>query len=106
VPLGFANGRLDDARLVLTEIVVNAVRHAGWSDAGGEIIVRIDAGEAGLRVEVEQPTTAVGVHELGQPGGAGPGGFGLHIVSRIADDWGHHDGPPGIVWFELQPLEV
>ena len=98
-PPRFPDRRLEDARLVLTEIVGNAVRHADWNDPSGEILLRFDAEGARLRVEVEQPTTAAGVGVMEPPVGDAIGGFGLRLVEMIADDWGHDDGPPGMVWF-------
>ena len=52
-------------------------------------------------MEVEQPTTAADVHVVEPPAGGATGGFGLRIVAMTADDWGHDDGPPGMVWFEF-----
>ena len=101
LPIRFPDDRLHDARLVLTEIVANAVRHAGWNDRPGEILLRFDADDARLRVEVEQPATAAGVRMVEPPTAVATGGFGLRLVGMTADDWGHDDGPPGTVWFEL-----
>ena len=41
-------GDSDVAELLTTEVVANAVRHAG----GGEVLLRAELGDAGLRVEV------------------------------------------------------
>jgi hypothetical protein len=101
-PPGFPDGWLEDARLVLTEIIGNAVRHADWNPRPGEILLRFDADDARLRVEVEQPTTAAGVRVMELPVGDALGRFGLRIVAMTADDWGHDDGPPGMVWFEFR----
>ena len=46
LPPLFVNGRADDARLVLTEIVANAVRHADWNARPGKILLRFDTDDA------------------------------------------------------------
>ena len=95
--------RADDARLALSEIAANAVRHAGLRDRDVVRLV-IEADEDHVRVEVEQPTPATEVR-LVEPSLEGPdgvGGFGLHIVDQTADSWGCEAGPPGRVWFEFR----
>jgi len=95
--------RHDDARLALSEIVANAVRHAGLRDRDVVRMV-IEADEDHVRVEVEQPTPAAEVR-LVEPSIEGPdrvGGFGLHLVDQTADRWGYEAGPPGRVWFEFR----
>jgi anti-sigma regulatory factor (Ser/Thr protein kinase) len=97
------NGRSDDPRLAVTELVSNAVRHAGL-ETDTLIHLRIEADDAHVRVEVEQPTSASDVHVAEQPGtDERPGGFGLRLVEVFADAWGFEPGPPGRVWFEFRP---
>lgn len=92
---------LDDLRLLITELVSNAILHAAYSPDDC-IRVRV-TGRADL------------VHaEVIDCGGAGdialrpfdpysPGGFGLHLVDELSDRWGvRHDGAT-CVWFELEP---
>ena len=95
--------RHDDARLALSEVATNAVRHAGLRDRDVVRMV-IEADDEHVRVEVEQPTPAAEVR-LVEPGIEGPdrvGGFGLHLVDQTADEWGYEEGPPGRVWFEFR----
>ena len=95
--------RHDDARLALSEIAANAVRHAGLRDRDVVRMV-IEADEDHVRVEVEQPTPAAEVR-LVEPSIEAPdrvGGFGLHLVDQTADRWGYEAGPPGRVWFEFR----
>ncbi len=89
--------RMDDARLLLTEIVANAVEHVGDH---GDIEVRIELLDDVLRVEVLDsgpgftytPRTADTGNESG---------WGLHFTELIADRWAaDHDGRAR-VWFEL-----
>ncbi len=102
IPPPSLNGRSDDPRLAVTELVSNAVRHAGLEPSQGLIHLVIEADDDHIRVEVEQPTPASGVHLAERPGAERPGGFGLRLVEASADDWGYEPGPPGRVWFEFR----
>jgi anti-sigma regulatory factor (Ser/Thr protein kinase) len=104
IPPPSLDGRSEDPRLAVTEIVSNAVRHAGLEPGEALIHLVIEADDDHVRVEVEQPTPADGVHLVEQPGVAErPGGYGLHLVEASADEWGYDPGPPGRVWFEFRP---
>ena len=103
IPPPALNGRSDDPRLAVTELVSNAVRHAGLEPHEGLILLRIQADDDHVRVEVEQPTSADEVHVVERPGtDPRPGGFGLALVEASADEWGFEPGPPGRVWFEFR----
>ena len=103
IPPPTLNGRSDDPRLAVTELVSNAVRHAAMDDGSELIHLRIEADDDHVRVEVEQPTSASGVHIVERPGAdERAGGFGLRLVEASADAWGYEPGPPGRVWFEFR----
>jgi anti-sigma regulatory factor (Ser/Thr protein kinase) len=103
IPPPALNGRADDPRLAVTELVSNAVRHAGLEANEGLIHLRIEADDDHVRVEVEQPTSARAVHVVERPGiDERAGGFGLRLVQASADEWGFEPGPPGRVWFEFR----
>jgi len=89
--------RADDARLLASELVTNAVRH-GEIPEGGIISVGVQARGATVRIVVEQPTSASAT-EMREPSAGKGGGFGLHLVDRLADAWGVEHGVPGKVWF-------
>ena len=95
--------RLDDARLALSEIVANAVRHADLDQSRDVVRMVIEADDDHVRIEVEQRTPADNVRfvsprlELDRVGG-----FGLRIGEQTADRWGYELGPPGHVWFEFR----
>jgi anti-sigma regulatory factor (Ser/Thr protein kinase) len=94
------------AKLLVTELVSNSVRHAGAIDHD-HIEVRVDIDDERLRIEVhdegagsagalEPPRRST--HDL-EPN---EGGFGLLFVDSLADRWGSERGPGGTtVWFEL-----
>ena len=84
----------DDARLLISELVTNSVRHG----AGDHVTVIVDAERPGvLRCEV-----------IDDGGGFVPrargnrtiGGWGLDLVEQLARSWGVREGSTH-VWFEL-----
>ena len=95
--------RGDDARLAVTELATNAVRHGGLH-AGDTVRLVIESDDDHVRVELEQATSARDVHVVTRrrDGVDEIGGFGLRLVEHTADSWGHDDGPPGRVWFEFR----
>jgi anti-sigma regulatory factor (Ser/Thr protein kinase) len=84
-------------RLLVSELVTNAVRHVVGSTKPVVLAVQIGARE--IRVEVHdggagfEPGTPV-------PRGA-DGGFGLFLVERMASRWGVDVRDGTRVWFEL-----
>lgn len=90
---------MDDARLLVSELVTNSVRHGRL---GPEQTVALRARISGhvLRVEVTDdgrgfafaPRTAASADDSG---------WGLYLVERIADRWGISADPATTVWFEL-----
>lgn len=86
---------VDTACLLTSELVANAVVHAG---APCELVVDLD--RARLAVEVIDPST-----DPPRPGHAAPldtGGRGLDMVATLADEWGVTPVVPGkSVWFAL-----
>ena len=87
-----------DIKLLATEIVSNAVRHANL-DPSEEIILRIVA-DGYVRVEVTDPGPPFEpeLRRL-EPG---PSGWGLFLVDTIAASWGvEAEGTGKKVWFEL-----
>ena len=89
---------VDDAMLLVSELVTNSVRHAELRSYD-TIAVRILTGGASLRVEVADPGPGFDSSEVPTPDGRG--GWGLWLLDRIASRWGvSRDG--GLrVWFEL-----
>lgn len=90
----------DDVLLLLTELVTNAVSHAGVGpERSLETEVRKWPGW--VRVEVTDPSS--GAASFGaRSDGDSKGGWGLFLVDQIADRWGVRRTPTGTcVWFEV-----
>jgi anti-sigma regulatory factor (Ser/Thr protein kinase) len=87
---------LDVVRLLVSELVANAVRHGS-----SPVTLRL----------LLFPTTIAAVVEDAGPGLAAPppvprdddvDGWGLHLVSELADSFGVETSPRNAVWFELE----
>lgn len=98
---------LDDVRLLISELVTNAIRHAGLSpDDWIELVVEVGSDQ--VRVEVRDPGPGFDPARLSrskqaptQFGGPSRTGWGLEFLRRIASRWGvEHNGLTS-VWFEL-----
>jgi len=92
------NGALEDVRLLLTELITNALRHANLHP-GDEISVRAELVEGTVRIEVSDPGNN-GPVEVRKPGARG-GGYGLFLVDRLTDRWGVDRDDGTTVWAEL-----
>ncbi|MEU6236150.1 ATP-binding protein [Kitasatospora sp. NPDC047058] len=88
-------GAVDDAVLLVSELVTNACRYS--AEAGALLLVR---GPGVLRVEVSDSSPLPPSPHRPHPDR--PGGLGLHLVGRLARRWGwRRQGPGKVVWFEL-----
>ena len=92
-------GRLRDVRLLVSELVTNAVRHANLSD-GDVISLVVELAEHALRVEVHDPGGGF-VPSAPSPDPSRPSGWGLYLVAELADRWGVDSDEETLVWFEL-----
>jgi anti-sigma regulatory factor (Ser/Thr protein kinase) len=91
--------QLDDARLLVSELVTNSLRHAALTpDQSIELTLEVDAEV--LRAEVRDPGEGF-VHEPRAPDPEGATGWGLFLVSRLASSWGVQRDGSTRVWFEL-----
>ena len=89
---------LDDIRLLLTELVTNALRH-GDVTPDDEIGVRAKVAGDTVRIEVHDPGNN-GEVEPREPGSRG-GGYGLFLVDRLTRRWGVERRGGTTVWAEL-----
>jgi anti-sigma regulatory factor (Ser/Thr protein kinase) len=91
--------RLEDARLLVSELVTNAIRHAGLAD-GDVIKLVVVTGDRVLRIEVCDPGPGFELSER-DPDPARPSGWGLYLVRELSDRWGVERNAETRVWFEL-----
>jgi anti-sigma regulatory factor (Ser/Thr protein kinase) len=86
---------LENARLLVSELVANAVEHV---DEEGEIELRVTLSGSVLRVEVLDPGPGFA------PTPRAPGsdrGWGLQFTDRLATRWAADREDRARVWFEL-----
>ncbi|WP_082558978.1 ATP-binding protein [Kitasatospora sp. MBT66] len=97
---GLTDDRLDDVRTVVSELVTNAVRHAGavgdvtvelWPTPRGSLIVSVGDGS-------EQPPTPRPPYDNGQSG------YGLSIIAEHCAAWGWHPTPTGKAVYATLPM--
>ena len=88
--------RMRDVRLLVSELVTNAVRHSG----GDAVRLVIALEGTTLRIEVHDP----GRGFVLKPPPDDPlraSGWGLVLVEELADRWGIDHNPRTRVWFEM-----
>jgi anti-sigma regulatory factor (Ser/Thr protein kinase) len=88
---------LDTLRLLVSEVVTNAVRH-GARDEPVEVHAHWNS-----EVRVEVVDHGGGFTPGPRAGGFDePGGFGLYLIGRLADRWGVETNSDTRVWFVLR----
>lgn len=100
-------GRPEDsevAQLLVSEVVTNAVRHAGRGQA---LEIRVTADDVRVRIAVGDGSTLRPVPRA--PRDDEESGRGMRLVAALASEWGVIDrplesGPGKQVWFELPPV--
>jgi anti-sigma regulatory factor (Ser/Thr protein kinase) len=96
---------IDDAKLLVSELVTNSIRHAGLGP-GEYIQITVTSSGRLLRVIVQDrtrhlaPSSVVGAI---RPSPGAESGWGLYLVDRIASRWGTSLGRRAGYWFELNP---
>lgn len=93
---GIDEQSLEDVRLIVSELVTNAVKHG----PEGRVRVRLRRDGNTIRGEVEdEGTSPFGLRRKAR---LGPdGGLGLRLVDSLSDRWGVEAGTAR-VWFELR----
>lgn len=90
---------VEDIKLLVSEVVTNAVRHPS---AAGAIEMKVTVRRGTVRVEVLDPGgDGFAKPRVSTPPADALGGRGLLIVDRVATRWGVDGGTPTRVWFEL-----
>jgi anti-sigma regulatory factor (Ser/Thr protein kinase) len=92
--------KLEDVRLVVSELVTNSILHAGLSpDDRISLTVTVFAGSVHGRVCDPGPGFEVPSEPC--PRSDLRGGWGLPIVETISDRWGVEQNGCACVWFEI-----
>ncbi|MGW5283269.1 ATP-binding protein [Streptomyces collinus] len=97
---GVAESVRDDAALVLSELVTNALVHA----AGERVVCRVRSAADRVRLEIEDQNRGRALPFPRKPGPDDQNGRGLFLVAALSDDWGvtlAPGRPARIVWAEL-----
>ena len=91
---------LEDARLLVSELVANSMRHARLSP-NDTIRVAVEVENGRLRVDVIDGGRAGAAPVAGgiRPSPGAESGWGLYLVETLATRWGHGVGR---YWFELE----
>jgi anti-sigma regulatory factor (Ser/Thr protein kinase) len=89
---------VDDAVLLVSEIVSNCVRHASL-DESDAIEVRVRGSNSMLHVDVVDPGPGFDPEDFRSP--RPHGGWGLRLLDRLATRWGVERNDVTRVWFEL-----
>jgi anti-sigma regulatory factor (Ser/Thr protein kinase) len=92
------SGSTDDAVLLVSELVGNAVCHAGRH--ADDLVLSLTCCESVLRIEVRDGDPCP--PQPRAPGLDAESGFGFVIVAALASDWGVYQADSGkAVWAEL-----
>ena len=99
--LGELHPHLDNAVLLTSELVTNAVMHSSSRSHGGSVNLLVMESSGGLRIEVADQGS-----DLSSPVVRGDvyasDGHGLFLVQTLADQWGYlRDDRGTTVWFWL-----
>jgi len=92
-----------DARLLVSELVANALRH---TDAVGEeaLGLRVETTSDAVRIEVSDPGSGFAPPSgpVPRPSPGTSSGRGLFILDSLSDRWGTEPGRErSVVWFEI-----
>jgi anti-sigma regulatory factor (Ser/Thr protein kinase) len=90
---------METMRLLVTELVTNAVRHTDCDT----LTLRVAIGRSGVLTEVSDQGPLFDIEEVEEGAAAPNTGWGLFLVERLANGWGvTEDGGRKRVWFELR----
>lgn len=92
--------KLEDVRLVVSELVTNSILHAGLSPEE-QISLTVTVSDGAVRGSVCDPGPGFGMPSEPSPRSDLSGGWGLPIVETISDRWGVEGNSHACVWFEI-----
>lgn len=94
---------VDEAILLVSELVANAVRHSasGWRDDGRLTVLVSDCGKT-IHVEVVDQGAVTRPRIQRAPSENAENGRGLWLVGELASSWGWRRDTTGhVVWFQV-----
>jgi anti-sigma regulatory factor (Ser/Thr protein kinase) len=91
---------LDDARLLVSELVTNSIRH-GHLSIDQDIQLRADVDGDTLHVEVCDPGGALELQPSIARTQLQDAGWGLFLVRLLAQRWGINADGSTLVWFDI-----
>jgi len=95
-----APDRLDDVRLLVSELVTNSLRH-GSLGPGDEVELTVDVHDrAKVRVVVRDPGTGFGLG-VRPSDGTVTHGLGLYLLSQLAEAWSITVDGDTSIWFDV-----
>jgi anti-sigma regulatory factor (Ser/Thr protein kinase) len=97
---GLPTEKLEDVRLVVSELVTNSVRHAGLPP-NEQISLTVVISDGSVRGRVCDPGPGFEKPSEPRPRTDLSGGWGLPILERISDRWGVKRNGCACVWFEI-----
>jgi anti-sigma regulatory factor (Ser/Thr protein kinase) len=91
---------LESARVVVSELVTNSVRHSGV--ANGVVVIGVELSAAKVRLDVADPGRGGDIRP-GPPDAVAGRGFGLQLVQSLSEQWGLERAVSGgtRVWAQL-----
>ena len=92
--------KLENVRLVVSELVANSVRHAGLSRSD-QILLSVMVSGRSVCGRVCDPGPGFEKPSEPRPSTDLSGGWGLPIVERVSDRWGVERNACTCVWFEI-----
>ena len=92
--------KLEDVRLMVSELVTNSVRHAGLPP-NEQISLTVVISDGSVHGRVCDPGPGFEKPSEPRPRTDLSGGWGLPIVERISDRWGVERNGCACVWFEI-----
>jgi anti-sigma regulatory factor (Ser/Thr protein kinase) len=92
--------KLEDVRLIVSELVTNSILHAGLSP-DDQISLTVTVSDEAVRGSVCDPGADFRIPSKPGPRPDMSGGWGLPIVETISDRWGVERNSHVCVWFEI-----
>ena len=92
--------KLEDVRLVVSELVTNSILHAGLSP-DDQVSLKVTVSDGAVRGSVCDPGSGFRIPSKLGPRPDMSGGWGLPIVETISDRWGVERNSHVCVWFEI-----